>query len=128
MRGSSCLFRQLDSATAAAAADATSRVASKLAWDTAVVCNGVPNGETSLMDDEGNLWGWQKGASCSWRGIKPAVVRRGQLPIEMQPMLWEEAMACLASPTVENTMPDAFGRFWGKEEGRICAFKVGLLL
>jgi hypothetical protein len=125
MRGSSCLFRQLDSTTAEAAANATARAASKLAWETAVVCNGVPNGETSLMDEEGNLWGWQNSRSCSWRGIKPAVVRRGQLPIEMQPMLWEEATACLASPTVENTMPDSFGRFWGEEEGRTCAFKVG---
>jgi hypothetical protein len=124
MRGTSCLFRHLDSTTAAAAAG---RAAGKSApsWDTATVCKGVPNGETSLMDTEGNLWGWQKGSSCSWRGIKPAVVRHGQLPIEMQPMLWEDAPACVSNPTVENTTPDAFGRFWGEEDGKTCAFKVG---
>ncbi|KAF6259764.1 hypothetical protein COO60DRAFT_1269840 [Scenedesmus sp. NREL 46B-D3] len=123
MRGTSCLFRAPDSATAAAAA-AAAAAAPQLAWDTAPVCEGAANGETALMDGRGQLWGWQGGASCSWRGVRPAAVRRGQLPIEMLPTLWEHAPACLAEPLVEGTLPDAFGRLWGEEGGGSCAFKV----
>ncbi len=125
MKGTSCLFRKpSETAIAAAAAAAGS---SGIIWDTAPLCTGVPNGETSLADDSGQLWGWQQGRSCAFRGKAPSVSRmKGQLPIEPMHTLWENAPSCSSDPTIGNTLPDTFGRFWGEENGQACAFKVSL--
>jgi hypothetical protein len=68
------------------------------------------------------LWGWQAGQSCAFRGRYSENTGQGQIT-------WFAAPSCKFTPTTVNSKPDVDGRLWGWQAGKggkmeSCAFRV----
>lgn len=78
-------------------------------WDTAPVCKGKPWGSNAVRGADGQLWGYENGASCAFR--KAATT---------QATMWASAPPCMGIYSYYKPVKDAMGRLWGWENGQSC--------
>ncbi|KAF6254828.1 hypothetical protein COO60DRAFT_1538565 [Scenedesmus sp. NREL 46B-D3] len=117
--GRECTFR-VPSAAVRAAAQAAG---SELTWEGAPRCVAAPSRASAMADAAGNLWGFEEGASCTYKGEHGASLRLKNKPATL-PALWEAAPVCDFAPTKEESTPDVMGRLWGVDgSGRGCTFR-----
>eukprot|EP00882_Tetradesmus_deserticola_P029959 GHRQ01033603.1.p1 GENE.GHRQ01033603.1~~GHRQ01033603.1.p1 ORF type:complete len:275 (-),score=70.37 GHRQ01033603.1:119-922(-) len=119
--GRECTFK-VPSAAARSAAEAAG---AELTWEGAPLCTAVPSKASAVADPAGNLWGYEDGASCTFKQEDGGSVKLKNTPTTL-PMLWEQAPVCDIAPTKESSNADVMGRLWGVDMmGRGCTFRVG---
>lgn len=104
-------------------------------WDTADICPDAPTKTNFVLDSNGKMWGWQKDKTCAFRArypktsdtIKPVLTAKPLAVPAKVSVVWDNAPVCPFAPTKMNIVPDVFGRLWSWENGRSCAFRVGVM-
>jgi hypothetical protein len=79
----------------------------------------APTSLNSVSDGNGRLWGWERGASCAFRGnsVSPSQ------PVSFAAVSWQAAPNCYGTPNPRTAVTDDLGRMWGWQDSRSCAYK-----
>jgi len=104
-------------------------------WHNAPACSGSPTKSNSVTDSKGRKWGFQRGASCAFKAIRPpqaapaapaakpgqhktpAVQKRPAGPAGQPKSAWDSAPACRGQPNKYNGVKDNQGKLWGFQNG-----------
>jgi hypothetical protein len=123
MGGKECTFK----APSAAARKAAETVGAEINWEGAPLCTAAPTRASAVADPAGNLWGFEEGASCTYKDENGDSLKLKNTPSTL-PMLWEAAPICDIAPTKEDSTADVLGRLWGVDaKGRGCTFRVSFV-
>lgn len=101
----------------APASDPNSGLGLQPVYDTASTCSAAPTVGNSVVDTQGNMWGWEHWRSCVFRGYTSVQTERVD-------SAWEQAPSCKGQPKSSNSVLDNNGMQWGWENRRSCAFRT----
>ncbi|KAI8474493.1 MAG: hypothetical protein J3K34DRAFT_407944 [Monoraphidium minutum] len=91
------------------------------AWSRVQSCSGAPSAlAPAVRDQSARMWGWRDGAPCGFKGRGGEPLDAGVVGLDAE---WETAPVCGTARTGANSARDAWGKPWGWQSGRGCAYR-----